>query len=336
MTRTHTDTDLARLLGPAAKRSEDMQALWEWLVEQDKDLPDLNTLPITQARKYRARQSARTNADLPEVAKDTRFDIPGTNGAPPVSCALIEPFDAEAGCLVFVHGGGWAFGDIESHARLARVLAIETKRRLLYVDYRLAPEHPYPAALDDTIAAWRWVVAKTASDPAFAGPLAICGDSAGANLAVAAMLREMEVSRRIPDLALLFYGVYDDDTDSPSYLRFAQGFGLQRAGMMRFWELYDPSETPGQPRMDPLLCPVRASESSLARLPPLFLNAAHLDPLLFDTVRFSERLDAAGATYEMHIHEGVHHGFMQQTAHLSEARRGLALAGDFMRRHAPR
>ena len=332
MTRTNPRIDLARLLGPDARRSDEMQALWEWLVEQDKGMPDLNSLPITEARVYRARQTARTNADLPAVAHTSRFTVPGIAGAPAVACELIEPDNAQPGCVVFLHGGGWAFGDIESHARLARLLAIETGMRLLYVDYRLAPEHPYPAALNDSVAAWRWAVSQAASDARFAGPLAICGDSAGGNLAVAVMLHEQELGRRTPDLGMLFYGVYGDDTDSPSYLRFAQGFGLQRLGMMRFWEFYAPSETPGQPRMDPLLCPLRASEASLARLPPLFLNASHLDPLLCDTLRFCERLEQAGAQFEVHIHEGLQHGFMQQTVRLQEARRAFTLMGDFVRR----
>jgi acetyl esterase len=312
-----------------------MQILFDWLVEQDRGMPDLNTIPIEEARRWRAKQTARTNADLPEVAATERFTVPGIRGAPPVACELITPADAEPGCVVFLHGGGWAYGDLDSHARLARLLAIETGRRVLYVDYRLAPETPFPGPLDDAVAAWRWTVAQTEARPAFQGPLAICGDSAGGNLALATILREQEVGRRMPDLGLLFYGVFADDFESPSYQRFETGFGLNRAGMVRFWEMYAPSETPGQPRLDPLICPACASEASLARLPPLYLNAAHLDPLLCDTIALCERLEAAGATYEVHIHEGVQHGFMQHTARLAEARRALTLVGNFFRRQAP-
>ena len=326
---------LERLLGPDAKRSAEMQNLFDWLVEQDKDMPDLNTLPIEDARRWRAKQAARTNAELPEVAETRRFTVEGLHGAPPVACELITPKAAAPGCTVFLHGGGWAFGDLDSHARLARMLAIETQRRLLTVDYRLAPETPFPGPLDDAVAAWRWVVSQAMSDADFQGPLAICGDSAGGNLALAAILREQEVGRRLPDLGMMFYGVFADDFDSPSYERFATGFGLARPGMMRFWEMYAPGEAPGHPRLDPLMCPVRASESSLARLPPLYLNASHLDPLLCDTIAMGEQLEAAGATYEVNIHEGVHHGFMQHTARLAESRRAFELVGDFYRRHIP-
>jgi acetyl esterase len=325
--------DLARLLGADVARSQEMQALFDWLVEQDKDVPDLNSLPIEEARRWRSKQTARTNAELPDVQETKRFTVPGIQGAPPVACELITPKGAGPGCTVFLHGGGWAYGDIDSHARLARMLAIETGRRLLYVDYRLAPETPYPGPLDDAVAAWRWAVAQAETQSDFKGPLLICGDSAGGNLALATMLREQEVSRRLPDLGLFFYGVFNDDFDSPSYERFATGFGLARAGMVRFWDMYAPSDTPGQPRLDATLCPVHASEAALARLPPLYFNASHLDPLLCDTVAMCNRLEAAGATFEVNIHEGVQHGFMQQSARLEEARRAFSLMGEFVRRH---
>ncbi len=326
--------NLARLVGAQAKRSDEMQTLFDWLIAEDKRMgvPDLAGLPIEEARLWRARQTGRTNADLPDVAGTQRFTVPGISEAPPVCCELITPHDAGPGCLVFLHGGGWAFGDLESHARLARMLALETKLRVLYVDYRLAPETPFPGPLDDCVAAWRWAVAQASLNSAFNGRLGLCGDSAGGNLAIATILHENEVGRRGPDFAMSFYGVFADDFETPSYERFAAGFGLNRVGMSRFWDMYAPSETPGQPRLDPLMCPVRASESSLARLPPLFFNAAQLDPLLCDTIGFCERLEAAGCAYEVHVHEGVHHGFMQQTARLSESRRAFSIMGEFVRR----
>lgn len=144
------------------------------------------------------------------------------------------------------------------------------------------------------------------------------------------MLREIEAGRRLPDLAMLFYGVYSADSDSPSYLRFAKGYGLTRAAMAGLWDLYAPGGAgPGSLRYDKFVSPVAASEATLARLPPLYMCAAGLDPLLFDTIALAERLDAAGATYDLNIHEGVQHAFMQHTARLEEARRAFRLAGEF-------
>lgn len=324
--------DRKQLLAPEAARSAEMQALFDWLTELDKDLPDLATLPITEARAIRARQAERTNADLPAVANVTRLALPGLAGSPAIACDLIEPLGSVPGCITYLHGGGWVHGNLASHARLARMLAITTGTRVLYVDYRLAPENPYPAGLDDTVAAWRWSVAESARNNTFQGKLAIAGDSAGANLALASMLHEMQSDRRIPDLALLFYGVYSADLDSPSYQRFAKGYGLTRAAMAGLWDMYAPASL----RRDALLSPIEASAAALARLPPLYLCAAGLDPLLFDTIGLADRLDAAGATYELNIHDGVQHAFLQHTARLEEARRAFRLAGAFFARTTKR
>ena len=323
--------DRKRLLAPQAGRSAEMQALSEWLAAQDAGLPDPSTMTIAEARTMRARSAERTNADLPEVESVTRVAVPSLSGSTAVACDLIVPKHASPGCIVYLHGGGWVHGNLVSHARLARMLAITTGTRVLYVDYRLAPEHPYPAGLDDAVAAWRWCIAQSSRDNGFRGKLAVAGDSAGANLALCSVLREMEAGRRLPDVALLFYGVYADDFDSPSYQRFGTGgYGLTRKSMAGLWDLYAPGGAgPGSLRDDALLCPVMASEAALARLPPLYLCAAGLDPLLFDTIALAERLDAAGATYDVNIHEGVQHAFMQHTARLEEARRAFRLAGDF-------
>jgi acetyl esterase len=324
--------DLQRLLSAEAKRSDEMEALFARLQEEQKGQPDLATLPIAQARAIRARQAKRTNAQLPEVESATRLSVPGLGDAPPVACELIVPKDARPGCVVYYHGGGWAYGDLDSHTRMARVLAEATQSRALYVDYRLAPENVYPAAHDDAVAAWRWVVRKSLEDPDFRGPLTVAGDSAGGNLAIAVALREMDAGRRAPDAALMFYSVLSDDVNSPSYLRFAKGYGLNRGGMAKFWEMYAPLPAGESERDDPYLCPVKASEAKLARLPSLFLNAAGLDPLLCDTLEFAARVEAAGGRFDLHVHEGVQHGFMQQTAHLSEARRAFDLLRDFYAR----
>jgi acetyl esterase/lipase len=122
--------DRKRLLAPEATRSAEMQALADWLTEQDKDLPDLTTLPIAEARAIRARQAERINAALPAVESLTRFAVPGLAGSPAVACDLIVPEGASPGCITYLHGGGWVHGNLASHARLARMLAIATASSL--------------------------------------------------------------------------------------------------------------------------------------------------------------------------------------------------------------
>ncbi len=325
--------DLANLLGLGARRSSEMDALFTWIAEQERGLPDPAQLPLAQARLRFSAQGKRAEPDRSASAAVEPISVPSLDHAREIACNLITPPNARPGGLLYLHGGGWAFGDLDSHAGFARVLANAVERRVLYVDYRLAPEHPFPAGLDDVVAAWRFLVGGREDDARFQGPLGAAGDSAGANLAFAAMLREREADRPVPNCAMLFYGVYDDDIDSPSYLRFGERHGLTRAGMAKFWDLYAPQANSGQTRANPLLTPVCASDAALAGLPPLYLNAAGLDPLLCDTVKLIERLAKAAGAFEFTIHEGVHHGFMQHTARLAEARRAVALAADFFRRY---
>ncbi len=316
--------DLDTLLGEDAKRTPEMEAVWEWLIEEDAGVPNWVGLPAGEARALQERLNLRWNADLPAMAEVSTLTLAGS---PAVRAELLVPKEAKPGCILFFHGGGWAFCSLASHARFMRLLAEATQTRVLGVDYRLAPEHPFPAPLDDCVSAWRAVVAN-GHEPGFDGPLAVAGDSAGANLALGLTLHEMAAERRLPDLGLLFYGVFDSDLDTPSYRRFAEGYGLTRAGMARFWDWYAP---PGGSidRRDPRLSPAQASEPELARMPPLFLNAAGLDPLLCDTITLAKRLEAAGAPHRLMVHEGVHHGFMQMSRHLAEARAAIRQAGVF-------
>ena len=325
--------DLTRLLSPKARRSADMEALWQWIVADDAKDPDSNRdLTAQEGRALYARLNRRWNIDLPEMAKIETLQLAGLSGAPNISAQLLTPTDAKPGCILYVHGGGWAFGDLASHQRTMRMLAQETGTRVLGIDYRCPPEHPFPAPLEDVLAGWRWLVSQSRGNPDLAGPLAIAGDSAGANLAVSCIMRENELGRAAPQAGLLFYGVFSADLDSPSYHRFSTGHGLTRERMAQFWDWYVPGSGPDSARLDPIVNQVAATESVLAKLPPLYLNAAGMDVLLCDTLAFAERLHAAGSAYELVVHEGVHHGFMQFSAKLEETRRAFKMAGSFFRR----
>lgn len=322
--------NVQHMLAGEPVRSAEMEAVWQFIQAEDAKLPDQTGMSLPEQRKVFARRAARWNTDLPQLETCERIAVPGLNGAPDVVCDLMTPANAKPGCVIYIHGGGWAFGSIDSHARIPRTLANALGLRVVSVDYRLTPEHPFPAPLDDCNAVWRWLAAQSESDTRFAGPLAIAGDSAGANLAMATMLREVNARRRAPDCGLLFYGVYDCDFETPTYQRFGTGYGLARVGMERFLDWYAPGgEGPDALRFDPLVSPARAPEAMLARLPPVYMNAAGLDPLLCDTQKMARRLDEAGVRYDVNVHPGVHHGFMQITERLSEARAAYDLAKDF-------
>jgi len=315
-----TTIDVARLLGPRAKRSAEMAALWASIQEEDAKFPDPSTLPIDEQRALIVKLNERWNIGAPTLAETLRVDVPGPASA--IGCEWLTPQNAGEGALLYIHGGGWAVCNLDTHRKLASLIAVATGLSVLSVDYRLAPEHPFPAGLMDCVAAWRLLVANRR------GPLLAAGDSAGANLALALALNEGQASRRAPDGLMCFYGVYSPDLESPSYLRFADDYGLTRARMEQFWDWY----APGEARGDPLAAPVEASEAMLAKLPPLFLNAAGLDPLLGDTLALTKRLDAAEVEYDLSVHEGVHHGFMMWSGRLKEADAAIARAGEFARR----
>lgn len=133
--------DLDTLLGPHARRSPDMEAVWQWLAEQESQVPDWITLPPGQARALHDGLNARWNTLLPEMAATTTIALPGD-----VQAELVEPKGVQPGCILFLHGGGWAFGSLATYARFTRLLAEETRTRVLAVNYRLAPEHRFPPA----------------------------------------------------------------------------------------------------------------------------------------------------------------------------------------------
>ena len=215
-------------------------------------------------------------------------------------------------------------GQIEGNrgtAYAARQLAQACGAAVVTFDYRLAPEHRYPAGLEDCAAVWagreailpgrRWSVA---------------GDSAGANLAMALMLRL--AGRDLPQAGLMFYGVWDADFESPSYQAIADGLGLTRDKMRRFWDFYADA---GARAHDPCLTPANAPDALLADLPPLYLNAAEIDPLCSDSQRLAARLHALGRGDVFDLVPGVTHGFMQMSMWLPQSVAAFRRAGDIFR-----
>src|SRR5690606_39034700 len=235
------------------------------------DLPDPTTLPIAAARAQLTRASLAWNVDLPELPVVRDLSAPGPGGAIPLR--LYRPrADGRLPAIVYLHGGGWTFGSIATHDRLMRLLALAADAAVIGVDYRLAPEHPFPAPLEDCLAAFRAV--RTQADALELDPvrIALAGDSAGANLALASLLALRDAGEASLKGAALLYGCYAARADTPSHARFGDGsYRLTSAEMGWFWANYLGTTPAGHPLAEPLFADLSGLDRKSTRL-----NSSHV------------------------------------------------------------
>ncbi|MER2534065.1 MAG: alpha/beta hydrolase [Rhizobiaceae bacterium] len=270
------------------------------LIEQRGRVP---FVPVTAATAAAARKVPglmetllSEGPSLPRV-EDLTVDAGGHT----VPVRLYHPGADRTGLAVFLHGGGWVRGSVASHDAYARLLAARSGFAVASVDYRLAPEHPFPAALDDCMAVIRWAAERCRADGA-ARPLAVIGESAGGNLAAVAAI--LAARQGIPIAAqILIYPVTDHDFDTPSYGAFGQGM-LTRSAMENFWDLY----AAGHDRDDFRLSPLRAAD--LAGAAPAFILTGGLDALRDEGEAYGALLEAAGVPARVKRYEALPHGFI--------------------------
>jgi acetyl esterase len=230
--------------------------------------------------------------------------LPGPAGG--LGARLYVPFGATVPgpLLVYLHGGGWVLGDLDTHDATCRFLAREAGVRVLAVDYRLAPEHPFPAPLDDTVTAVRFAIdqaGRLGADPA---RIAVGGDSAGGNLAAAAARLLARAESPAPAFQLLIYPITDLSRKRPSYQLFREGFFLTESQMDWYRDHYLPApEAALDPRASPLLA------DDLAGLPPSHIAVAGFDVLRDEGEEYANRLRAAGVPVTVSRHTGLVHGF---------------------------
>jgi acetyl esterase len=287
------------------------------MLAEDGDQPDPTTLPPAEGRALSEAANRRWNTHQPPMAQELIIQLAEGQRA----YVFLPENDTGRQAILFIHGGGWAFCSAATHEGAARQLALETGAAVITFDYRLAPEHPYPAGLEDCRSLWA-ARAQILPDRFWS----VAGDSAGANLAVALMFGL--TAQDMPQAGLLFYGVYNADFSSESYVEMAEGPGLTRAKMQRYWDFYaDTSIRAG----DPCLTPARASDDLLAKLPPLYLNAAEIDPLRSDTDRLRQRLRDLGRDDPYDLVPGVIHGFMQMSLWLPQSVAAYRRAGEVFR-----
>lgn len=279
-------------------------------------LPDVTRTPLDEARRITHRVSQHWNHPKPDL-EVVDLTLPRPGGGIPAR--LYRPGPGKLPVVLFLHGGGWVFGNLETHDRFMRLMAKETGAAVLGIDYRKAPEHPFPAGHDDAMAAVSWLRSDGAARDLDASRIVACGDSAGANLALGLLVGLRQAGLPQIQGAGLFYGCFAPDLDTASHKAFGGGnFGLTTARMTWFWNAFL-GGSPASP--DLRAAPSRADP---AGLPPLYLNAAALDPLLDDTLSYVEKLKAAKVPYQFDLYEGVIHGFMQMGRELEPARRSVS------------
>jgi acetyl esterase len=264
--------------------------------------------PALGSQDVAATRAAFDNMPLPrrEIALASVADrkIPGPAGEIPVR--IYQPHGAGVKpVLIYLHGGGWVIGTLDSYDATCRELAQGAGCVVVSVDYRLAPEHRYPAAPEDCYAALQWVAANAASLGADAKRLAVGGDSAGGNLS--AVVSQMARDKGGPAIRfqLLIYPVTDADFTRGSYTSNAEGYLLTTASMHWFWDHYIPGKAK---RAEPYASPLRAKD--LSGLPPAWVCTAEFDPLRDEGEAYAKRLQEAGVTTQLTRFDGLIHGFI--------------------------
>lgn len=290
-------------------------------------LPPLHKVSVTEARARMA--AAFTTRGEPEPVCAVK-DLQIVASAGEIPARVYRPaVDDSLPAVIFFHGGGWVLNSIATHDALCRALANLSGCAIISLDYRLAPEHKFPAAIEDAWFATRWVAAHAAELGVDFQRLAVAGDSSGGTLAAAVTI--LARSHRDPVLAcqVLIYPVTDHwNTGTASYQENATGYSLYKDLMVWFWNHYLPVNAD---LSDPRLCPLRAKD--FTALPPALVLTAEYDPLRDEGESYAQRLRAAGVSVEAERYLGMMHGFLIQFPNLDDGRRGLDHIAAFLRRH---
>lgn len=284
-----------------------------------------HALPIAQAREQMKKAYAhQTPIDMAEVRD---FQVEGAAG--PIAVRSYHPprQGAVLPLTVFFHGSGFCALDLQTHDEICRRLAAGSQTVVASVDYRLAPEHPFPSGPDDCLAATRRLAHMAGDLGADARRLSLAGDSAGGCLAAVTALRLHQEGGPLAQALVLWYPVTDHPSSAwPSFDRYAHGYGLTAQGMAWFWSHYlqDPAQA-DHPHASPLRAP------SLQGMPPTWLMTAQYDVLCDEGQAFAQRLKQAGVEVEQHCAAGMNHGFLKHAAHLQPADEGMVRACSWLR-----
>ncbi|MBB4134711.1 alpha/beta hydrolase fold domain-containing protein [Gordonia humi] len=256
---------------------------------------------VRQSRELLDQTSAAMAQTFPPFAVEEDLTIPSDGGPIPATRYRVDEKGAR-GLIVFLHGGGFVVGSRASHDSLARELAVASGADVLSVDYRMAPEHVFPAAVDDSVAAFRYAVEKASDWGLDPRRIVVAGDSAGGNLS-AVVAQQVRDDAVVPCFQLLIYPVVDVSVTRGSVREFAEGLFLTAADMDFFMDTYLPSpDLVEDPRVSPL-------KGELAGLPPAHVVVAGFDPLRDEGIEYAKALEKAGVEVTLERASGMIHGF---------------------------
>jgi acetyl esterase len=287
------------------------------LQEKGFVVPDRTVAPLSEVRAAQDRVGAFLGLDSVPLQSERDVMLPGPHGDVP--CRFYYPEGAmRPPCLVYLHGGGFMQGSLNSWDHFLRDLVRQSGVAVMSVDYRLSPEVKFPVAFDETVAMVRLMAREGGDQGIDPKRLAIGGDSAGANLAIAAALALRDAGESFLSFQLLIYGVYSANVESPSWQRFGRGAGLSQSQFRWIMETY--LENPAQQndwRFNTLL-------ADLKGLPPAHLIIGSLDPLLDDSNNMAAKLKAAGVPANLTIYQGINRGFIRYGRLIRTARTAIA------------
>ena len=295
---------------------------------EEKGVPPTHTLTPGQARAFYRDRRTFTQPEPPQVAAVRDLEARGPAG--PIPLRSYRP----AGCgaddvlpvLVYYHGGGWVIGDLDTHDVVCRQLSNLSGCAVVAVDYRLAPEHRFPAAFDDALAAARWVRAQAGALKVDASRIAVGGDSAGGNLAAAVALAARDAGDLPLAFQLLVYPATDQRRGWPSHTTNGQGYLLTKESMDYYHDHYLPDPAlDADWRASPLLA------ASHAGLPPAFVLTAGYDPLRDEGLQYAQALSAAGTSATLVNFERQIHGFITMGRVIDEANVAVQLCAAQLR-----
>jgi len=289
--------------------------------------PALDSLSVAEARRL-YRETRLRLAPPPVAVEEARdFSFPGPAGD--IGARYYRPLGSEARealpAVVYFHGGGWTCGDLDTHDSVCRGTAAHGRCAVVAVDYRMGPEHKFPAAVEDALTSLQWVTANASPlgvDPA---RLVVAGESAGGNLAAVAALALRDSGPRLA-MQVLVYPVTDQAADTDSLRRFAQGYSLTSELLRWYQRNYLRDE---RDRADWRASPLRAKDHS--RLPPAYVITAGFDPLLDEGRAYAERLEQAGVVVTYECFEGQIHGFLPMGGAIAAAHHAHYRIGQMLR-----